>query len=136
MRVSEKTKRVNNTIGISVPIKLTLSSGIFETSKTSIDQYKSNLYVAILTGIGTRVMNPDFGSIVPNLMFEQMSDSFYDDISNSIKQVAAKYTPQLNVGDIDFINKDNNQDNNKIEISIDISLMKDSSITENLRITL
>ena len=64
MRVSDRINRANNSLGILVPIRKTDSSGIFATSKTSIDQYKSNLYVAILTGFGNRVMNPDFGCTI------------------------------------------------------------------------
>jgi len=89
-----------------------------------------------MTGLGSRIMNPDFGSIIPNLMFEQMEDDVYSNITSSIKHVAAKYTPQLNLDNIEFRDKETNQDDNRIEISIDISLMKDSSITENLSITL
>ena len=131
MRVSDRVKRANSILGIAMPVKKADVVGMFATTNTTIAKLKSNLYVAILTGIGTRVMNPDFGTIIPNMMFEQIDDRHYSNMESHIKEAVAKYTPQLNLDSVSIVNQEENEKNNKIEVSIDISLVRDPAITEN-----
>lgn len=52
-----------------------------------VELVKSDLLNHIFTQIGTRIMMPDFGTIIPELVFEPLDSDTLDELHTSIKGV-------------------------------------------------
>ena len=76
----------NNTyIGLSFPLKGdTLND--FALTKTSVEQSIHNLRNLLLTHVGERVGQPNFGSRLRALCFEQIDDELPIRIENEVKR--------------------------------------------------
>ena len=80
-------------IGVTLPFN---GSAIFNQSFTTKEQVKSNLINLILTSPGERIMNPDFGIGIRDLIFEQVVDA--ESLKGQIIDSAARYRTVRCVG--------------------------------------
>ena len=62
-------------VGLSLPLK-NGDGGFFEQNLTTFDQARSNLKNLLLTKKGERVLQPNFGSGLQDLLFEPIDDEF------------------------------------------------------------
>jgi hypothetical protein len=67
IRVNPLDLQKNIAIGVSLPFN---GPGVFNSTYTTKDQIKSNLVNLLLTSIGERVMNPNFGTELKRFLFE------------------------------------------------------------------
>jgi phage baseplate assembly protein W len=101
-----------------------------------LDKYKSNLYTLIYTGLGERVMLPQFGTRIKYLLFEPMSETLFADIEKEIREKAAFWIPEISILSIEFPEKEENMENNKIDMKINFALNVDPDIKDFMEITL
>ena len=74
----EKDLDPDTFIGIGLPLGRS-SKGFFKQTKTSLEQAGHNIRNLLLTIPGERVNQPEFGSRLHHLLFEQVDDDFVDD---------------------------------------------------------
>jgi hypothetical protein len=72
IRVNPLDLQKNIAIGVSLPFN---TPGVFNSTYTTKDQIKSNLLNLLLTDIGERIMNPNFGTLLRRFLFEGITDN-------------------------------------------------------------
>jgi phage baseplate assembly protein W len=90
--------------GITLPITHG-PQGYFNQSYTIIDQVKSNLNLLLRTKKGERRMNPDFGSGLWSILFENYTDDISPLIENTIRKDINVSNVQVNTDDTEFNDK-------------------------------
>src|SRR5210317_2398642 len=90
----------NYAIGITLP--LTFGENTFEQSFLTKDQVKSNIKNLLLTKRGERIMQPQFGSGLQELLFEQNVDDLEEKIQSTIEDSISQWLPFVNIDEIDI----------------------------------
>ena len=112
IRVNPLDLQKNIAIGVSLPFN---APGVFYSTYTTKDQIKSNLVNLLLTNVGERVMNPNFGCELKRFVFEGINENNIDDLKTSINNSILLYIPEVTVSSIDVIS---NKDNNLIDVTV------------------
>jgi phage baseplate assembly protein W len=99
-------------IGITLPIQI--GNTAFNQSFKTADQVKSNIKNLLLTKRFERLMQPEFGSGMQELLFN-MND---DNLENTIVDTLSKWLPYVNVETINIQQPNEFKDNNKVEVSV------------------
>ena len=107
-------------IGITLPIQI--GNTAFNQSFKSIDQVKSNIKNLLLTKRSERLMQPEFGSGIQELLFDMNDDAFAEKLENNIIDTMAKWLPFITVENINIEQTNEMRDNNKVEVSISFRL--------------
>ena len=103
-------------IGITLPIQI--GNTAFNQSFKTADQVKSNIKNVLLTKKYERLMQPEFGSGIQELLFEINDDQFADKIENTIVDAMAMWLPYITVDNIDIRQSNELKNSNTVEISI------------------
>ena len=103
-------------IGITLPIQI--GNTAFNQSFKTADQAKSNIKNLLLTKKYERLMQPEFGSGIQELLFEINDDQFADKIENTIVDTMAMWLPYITVESIDIRQSNELKNSNTVEISI------------------
>ena len=103
-------------IGITLPIQI--GNTAFNQSFKTADQAKSNIKNVLLTKKYERLMQPQFGSGIQELLFEINDDQFADKIENTIVDTMAMWLPYITVNNIDIRQSNELKNSNTVEISI------------------
>ncbi len=89
------TEEFNNyAVGITLPIQRG-NEGYFRQSFRTFDQISSNLKNLLLTKKGERLLQPEFGSGLHDLLFNPLTDKFEEDLENTINDAVAKWLPYV-----------------------------------------
>jgi phage baseplate assembly protein W len=110
-----------NAYGIKLPAKLG-NTGYFDQAFTSYEQAKSNLRNLLATKKGERIMQPEFGTGLHSLLFEQLDTNLEEDLQNVITQTVSFWLPYINIEEIDVRMTDEMKDMNRAEMSITFSV--------------
>ena len=111
-KVVKDTKSFNDfAYGITLPVK-NGNTGFFESAFSSYEQAKSNLKNLLLTKKGERVMQPNFGTGLSSLLFEQMDDSFEEKLKETITNSVNFWLPYISIEEIDVNMTDEMKDKN------------------------
>jgi phage baseplate assembly protein W len=132
VNVTDLTENNYKIIGIGIN-RASDSNGIFAVNYTTLSQAKDNLRNLILTRKGERLMQPDFGCDVYNVLFEPMVD-VENVIEIAITSAVSKWLPYLNINEIVFDYDDNDIDNNRIFLDIKFSLASNPNLLESVQI--
>jgi phage baseplate assembly protein W len=111
----------SNAYGIKLPAKLG-NTGYFDQAFTSYDQAKSNLRNLLATKKGERIMQPEFGTGLHSLLFEQLDTNLEEDLQNVITETVSFWLPYINIEEIDVRMTDEMKDMNRAEMSITFSV--------------
>jgi len=114
IRVNPLDLQKNIAIGVSLPFNKP-----FTSTYTTKDQIKSNLVNLLLTDIGERVMNPNFGCNLKRYLFENISDVNSEKIKNAVLSSVGYYIPEITVTSIAVTP---NTDYNSIDVSVNYVL--------------
>ncbi len=134
--VSDLTQNDYKVLGIGIN-KKSDSNGIFAVNYTTISQARENLKNLILTKKGERVMQPEFGCDIWELLFEPISeDVISTQIENSILSAVEIWLPYINIDKIIFDYDENDIDSNKINVEVKFSLKSNPTITESININI
>ena len=126
--------RKYRTFNILNPIANSVRDGVFKMSETSLEKYKSNLYTLVFTGIGERVMEPNFGTILKYLLFEPLTETAYEKVKQDIVEKAGIWIPEISIIEIGFGDELNDRENNKLTIKINFALKLDPTIQDFIEI--
>jgi phage baseplate assembly protein W len=80
----------NVAVGVVFPL---MNGGVFQQSLTIKEQVKSNIINVLLTQRGERVLQPDFGAGLKNILFENNADP--DEIQDLIFSQLQTYVPEI-----------------------------------------
>ena len=103
-------------LGITLPIQI--GNTAFNQSFITADQIKSNIKNLLLTKRFERLMQPEFGSGMQELLFNMNDEMFADNLENTIVDTLSKWLPYVNVETINIQQPNEFKDNNKVEVSV------------------
>lgn len=124
----------SKTLNIINPISQSTRDGVFRMSTTSIEKYKSNLYTLLFTGIGERVMEPEFGTLLKYLLFDQLTEETYSKIKSDIINRVSFWIPEITISEIIFSDELTNMENNSVSMKIVFGLTIDPTIQDIIEI--
>jgi phage baseplate assembly protein W len=114
IRVNPLDLQKNIAIGVSLPFNKP-----FTSTYTTKDQIKSNLVNLLLTDIGERVMNPNFGCNLKRYLFENINDVNSEKVKNAVLSSVGYYIPEITINSIAITP---NTDYNSVDISVNYVL--------------
>ena len=132
-RRTEAFEKVNS-FNIKNPIQNATGDGIFQMTSTSLDKYKSNLYTLIFTGVGERVMLPEYGTRLKYMLFENITEDVLEALKREIIEKANFWVPEISILDVEYPDIENDIENNRINIKISFSLKVDSDIQDFIEV--
>ena len=100
-------------IGIKLPFGK--PNGLFSQSYTTEEQAVSNLKNLLLTRKGERVFQPEFGSNVYSLLFENIDINIESKMADTLTEDINFWLPYIVIDNIDV---DSNQDRNSVRIEL------------------
>ena len=99
-------------IGVTLPFTRDNKTGWFDQSFTTLDAAKSNLRNLLLTMKGERLMQPNFGTDLMKLVFEQDDGTLIDRIRSTIVTAVDFWLPYLNLNTVEINNSVETDDMN------------------------
>ena len=112
------TEEFNNfAVGITLPIQRG-NDGYFRQSFRTFDQVRSNLKNLLLTKKGERLLQPEFGSGLHDLLFNPATEKFEEDLETTVNDAVAKWLPYIIVEDINIDISKEQTDNNQAKVSL------------------
>ena len=110
--------RDNNVfIGIDLPFRKSDSiEGWFASTTTTIEAVKNNIRNLLSTHKGERYMQPEFGSTLMDVIFNQGPD-VENDIDEAIREAVSNWLPYVLINEINMF-----QEGNQVDVSIDFSV--------------
>ena len=104
---------------------------MFEQTFTSYDAAKSNLRNLLLTKQGERVLQPEFGTGLHSLLFEQMDDvDFENRLEETITQSVGFWLPYITVESIEVDMSDEMKDRNMVGLKLGFRVGSDIQLNE------
>jgi phage baseplate assembly protein W len=107
-------------IGITLPLQI--GNNAFNQSFKTIDQVKTNIKNLLLTKRKERVMQPELGSGLQELLFDFNDDFLGDKIEEVITNSMEKWLPYVTIEEIDVRQTNELKDTNNVEISLTFSI--------------
>jgi phage baseplate assembly protein W len=103
-------------VGLSFPLGF-VGSRFFNRTKTIEEQAKHNLRNLLLTNLGERPMQPEFGSRLLEVVFEFKDDAVIEEVIN---EAVDKWLPYITINEVVTVVDATNQ--NRLNVSIDFSV--------------
>ena len=116
--VREIDRNDDKYVGIRFPLGYS-PEGFFYKTKTILEQAKSNLQNLLLTTPGERVFQPNFGSQLKSIVFEQGQD-IPNRVEEAIRTSVDSFSPHINIINV-FTIQEQNQVNVQIEFSVPLN---------------
>ena len=113
--VREIDRNEDKYVGIEFPLGHS-PEGFFYKTKTVLQQSKANLRNLLLTTPGERIFQPEFGSQLKSIVFEQGQD-IPSRIEETIRSSVDKFLAYINI-----INVFTTQQDNTVSVSIEFSV--------------
>ena len=105
-------------IGLSFPLRAD-NNNDFALTKTSLQQSQHNLKNLLLTYPGERVHQPNFGSKMRQLCFEQLDDNLPIRIEEEVRRSVSHWLPYINIIEVQTLTSDS--DINSIYVTVKYS---------------
>ena len=118
--VQDTKKYEDHAIGITLPIQI--GNTAFNQSFTTYEQAKSNIKNLLLTKRGERVMQPNFGSGLQELLFDFNDDLLSSKIEETITMALENWLPYIVVQQINVNQSNDNKDKNTVGITISFNI--------------
>ena len=117
------TKKINpldleKNVAIGIPFPLG-GTPIFTSTFTTQDQAMSNLKNLLLTRKGERPLQPLFGTDIPSLLFENITQTLLDELKSGVARDIKFWLPYINMKEIVV---ENLADENRVNISFSFSI--------------
>ena len=116
--VKEIDRNDDKYVGIRFPLDHS-PEGFFYKTKTVLEQSKANLQNLLLTTPGERIFQPEFGSQLKSIVFEQGED-IPNRIEEAIRSAVDKFLAYINIQNV-FTTQQDNQVNVSIEFSVPLN---------------
>lgn len=88
----------------------TNGSTLFEPTYDLFEQAKTNLRNLLLTRKGERILQPDFGTGLDELLFEPMDNEFEKNIQNAVIESVSYWLPYITIEEIEIDMSDEMKD--------------------------
>jgi uncharacterized protein len=124
--VKDTTQFESYAYGITLPIQI--GNTAFNQAFTSYEQIKSNIKNVLLTKKLERIMNPDFGSGLEELLFEQNDEVLISDIEDTITETVEKWLPYVSIESVNARATNQQKDRNEIYVSITFRMRNNPTI--------
>jgi len=121
----------NTFIGLSFPLRRD-NNNDFKLTKTSLEQAQHNLRNLFLTYPGERVGQPEFGSRIRELCFEQIDDELPVRIEEEVRRTVSNWLPYIIVQEVNTLNEEG--DENKIFVQVKYSTTLNPDTLESITI--
>jgi len=115
MSALENDLNPNIYIGLSFPLRKDKYND-FKMTKTSLEQAKHNLKNLLLTYPGERVGQPEFGSRLRELCFEQITDVLSLRIEEEVRRSVSIWLPYISIQEVNILTEEG--DKNKIHVQL------------------
>lgn len=119
----------NYAYGLTLPVRRG-NEGYFEQAFQSFDQARANLLNLLQTRQGERVMQPDFGTGLEAVLFEQMQNDFEQQLQDIITNSVNYWLPYINIEEIGVEMTDEMKDNHRANMSIKFTVGSDITTQE------
>jgi phage baseplate assembly protein W len=121
-KVVKDTKEFNDyAYGITLPIQRG-NTGYFNQAFSSFEQAKANLRNLLSTKKGERVMQPNFGTGLHELLFEPMDSEFEAKLQETITKNVNYWLPYINIEEIDIEMTDEMKDRHIANMNIQFTV--------------
>lgn len=128
-RVVKDTKLYNDyAIGLSLPLQIGQTA--FNQTFTSIDAVKTNIRSLLQTKKRERVMQPELGCGLHEVLFDPIDDFLEEKIETTIIDALALWLPFVNVESIDVQTDSQMRDNNKVELKLSFRVTGNPQLQE------
>ena len=117
--VREIDRNEDKNVGIGFPLDYTDTQGFFRKTTTVLEQSRHNLRNLLLTTPGERIMQPNFGSQLKSIVFEQGQD-IPNRIEEAIRSATDTFLPYINIINV-FTVQEKKQVNLQIEFSVPLN---------------
>ena len=107
-------------IGLKLPFNRD-KSGLFGRTQTTLEQAGSNIKNLLLTAKGERVMQPDFGSRLRDLLFEQYTEDLTDRIKDAIEEAMSTWLPYIVISNVDVTENETNPNQTKVDLDFSLN---------------
>lgn len=107
-------------IGITLPIQI--GNTAFNQSFKTIDQVKTNIKNLLLTKKRERVMQPNLGSGLQELLFDFNDDTLAEKIEQTITEAIQTWLPYINIEEINVQQSNELKDSNRVGISLSFTV--------------
>ena len=108
--------------------------GFFPRAKNVIEQASSNIKNLLLTRKGERVGQPNFGSDLFNVIFEQITEDTFDTVKQTITDAIETWLPYVTIEDIKVFTE--NENPNTIIVNLEFSVnVNDEQVPEQITFT-
>jgi hypothetical protein len=118
-------------IGLSLPLK-NGNNQDFKMTKTSLEQSQYNIKNLLLTSVGERVSQPEFGSRLREFIFEQIDDNLPNKIEEEVRRSVNTWLPYVNIISVETLTQDDNK--NKIYVKVKYNTTLNSRTTQEVLI--
>ena len=119
----------NVTIGLSFPLRGDAFND-FAMTKNSLEQAEHNLKNLLLTHIGERVNQPQCGSKLRALCFEQINDELPIRVEEEVNRAVGVWLPYINIHEVNTLTEED--DKSKIFVRIEYSTTLDSTTQQQI----
>ena len=118
-------------IGLSFPLRRDKFND-FAMTKNSLQQAEHNLKNLLLTYPGERVGQPEFGSRLRELCFEQIDDTLPERIEEEVRKAVSVWLPYINIIDVATLTEEG--DKNKIFVRMKYSTTLNSQTIQQIEL--
>jgi len=119
--VTDTEEFSNQAYGITLPVQRG-NTGYFSQAFSSFEQAKSNLKNLLLTRKGERVFQPNFGSGIHELLFEQATNDLESKLQENITNSVNFWLPYINIDTIDVNMTDEMKDRYIAEMKVQFTV--------------
>ena len=124
MSVRQNDLNTNTYVGLSFPLKND-SFNDFALTKTTIEQSVHNLRNLLLTVVGERVGQPEFGSQLKAICFEQIDDELPLKIENEVRRAVSKWLSHIEIKGVETLTQDGDKSTVFVKIKFIPALSSD-----------
>lgn len=112
--------------GMAFPFKGTVLSTF--APKSDEDIVRSAIEMILFTRPGERVMRPDFGSFVPDLLWEPNDDILAISLRATIEEALVEWEDRIQLGEIEILPDDPVEE--RVRVRISAFLLKDGELRQ------
>ena len=124
-------------IGVQFPLSYGGTYGFFNQSKTLFEQVKSNIRNLILTNLGEIIFQPELGSNVQSIIFENITNDLISDVRDkveeAVREAISQWLPYVILNEVNVFQDENNQ--NKVFVQIEYSITLDPNTLDQITFT-
>ena len=107
-------------IGLKLPFNRG-NSGLFPQTETTLEQAGSNIKNLLLTAKGERVMQPEFGSRLRELLFEQQTEDLDQRIKEEIQESISFWLLYIVISSVEIEQDETNINQSKVNLNFSLN---------------